>query len=155
MKIHVLQREQWIPRSVEELWPFFRDPSNLEAITPTFLKFRVVRSTTAEVEHGSEIDYRLKLHGVPISWRSRIVIWDPPRAFVDMQIRGPYRLWHHEHRFVPEGGGTRSYDIVQYAHWGGDWVHRKFVRPDLEQIFDYRRDRIAEIFPERVRAESA
>jgi hypothetical protein len=93
---------------------------------------------------GALIEYRLKLHGVPIRWRTTIAVWDPPRRFVDVQLSGPYRMWHHTHDFVPApGGGTLMRDTVRYAlPLGplGEAAHRLFVRRDLERIFDFRRD---------------
>jgi ligand-binding SRPBCC domain-containing protein len=103
-----------------------------------------------EMGAGTVIDYRLRLHGIPLRWRSEITVWEPPRRFVDVQRRGPYRLWEHEHLFLPKDGGTLVQDRVRYAVPGGSLlaplVDRLLVRPDLERIFAYRRQRLKEIF---------
>lgn len=145
MKRYHLERTQTLRRNLEEVFPFFSDPTNLEAITPPYLRFRVLGMTTERIEEGTEIDYALRLRGVPIQWTSRITSWNPPHGFVDEQIRGPYKLWHHEHRFREVGGVTVASDLVTYAVLGGAWVNRFLVRPDLERIFDFRRQALAEI----------
>ena len=95
------------------------------------------------IEEGTEIDYALRLHGVPIRWRSRIIDWDPPYSFTDTQIRGPYSKWHHQHHFEESGKITTATDHVEYAMIGGTLVNKFFVRPDLERIFDYRTAELA------------
>ena len=87
---------------------------------------------------GTLIDYRLRVHGVPVRWRTEITVWEPPHRFVDKQLRGPYRLWVHEHTFTPQGAGTLAKDKVQYAAAGGALVHRWLIKPDLDRIFAYR-----------------
>ena len=142
MPVHLLQREQTLPGSPGEVFPFFGDALNLEAITPPFLGFRVTTPRPIDMRPGALIDYRLHLHGVPVSWQTTIAVWDPPRRFVDVQIRGPYRIWHHTHDFEPDGtGGTRMRDTVRYAlPFGplGALAHRLMVRRDLDRIFDFR-----------------
>ena len=97
------------------------------------------------MEVGTEIEYRLKLHGFPLGWKSRITAWDPPHRFVDEQIRGPYRRWEHEHRFEPSGEGTIVRDLVRYAVLGGWVVDRLFVRRDIDRIFSFRRKKLLQI----------
>jgi ligand-binding SRPBCC domain-containing protein len=143
-----LHRTQRLRRPLDEVFPFFADPRNLEAITPPFLRFRVLGASTDEIEEGTEIDYALRLRGVPIRWRSRIVEWDPPHGFVDEQVQGPYKLWHHRHGFRQVGDLTVATDDVTYAVVGGSWVDRFLVRPDLERIFDYRRQQLARLLVE-------
>jgi uncharacterized protein (TIGR01777 family) len=141
--------EQWIPQPAETLWPFFCDAHNLEAITPPFLNFRVLGQSGGEIGAGTRIDYRLRLDGIPIGWQSRIASWDPPRAFVDTQEKGPYRLWHHTHEFVPMGEGTLMRDTVRYrlhAGWLGMLTAGRRVASYVERIFDYRARRIDEMF---------
>ena len=90
---------------------------------------------------GTLIDYRLRVHGVSLSWTTRIEQWDPDAGFVDRQIAGPYRLWHHRHSFRAQGESTVVSDVVDYAlPFGplGELAHRVLVRRDLEQIFAYR-----------------
>jgi len=128
-----------------EVFAFFADPANLQVLTPGWLEFRL-DSAPAGMGPGISIDYRLKVRGIPLRWRSRISAWDPPRRFVDEQERGPYRLWIHEHDFEEEGGGTVCRDRVTYAVPGGRLVERLVVRPDLERIFRHRRERLVERF---------
>jgi ligand-binding SRPBCC domain-containing protein len=142
MRPHVLQRSQRIPKSVDEVFTFFADARNLEAITPDWLRFRVATPGRIEMAPGTLIEYRLRLHGLPIRWLTRIEVWEPGRRFVDMQVRGPYRLWHHTHSFEPAGDGTIVRDVVRYAlPFGplGELARRAFVERDLARIFDHRR----------------
>jgi uncharacterized protein (TIGR01777 family) len=145
---HELVLEQRIDRRPEQVFPFFADPTNLEKITPDFLRFRVLRSTTREIGDGTLIDYALHLHGLPLRWQSRIETWKPDRVFVDVQTRGPYALWHHTHEFEPDGSGTVIRDRVRYRlPFGalGDLVAGWMVRRDLQAVFDFRRQRIEEL----------
>src|SRR4051794_13228311 len=146
MAIHVLERENLLPGPPQAVFPFFGDALNLEAITPPWLDFRVVTPGPIAMAPGTLIEYRLKLHGVPIRWRTTIAVWDPPRRFVDVQLSGPYRMWHHTHDFEPApGGGTLMRDTVRNALPLGPLgaiAHRLLVRHDLERIFDFRRDAV-------------
>ena len=137
-----------IPRPIHEVFDFFSDAQNLQKITPPWLLFRVVSPTPIFIQAGTLIDYRLKIRGVPVRWQSRITAWDPPHRFVDEQIRGPYRIWIHEHRFTEDAGGTRCEDSVQYAPLGGSLINRLFVERDIAGIFAYRLERLREIFAE-------
>lgn len=146
MTHHLLEREQWLPRAPSEVFAFFADALNLEAITPPWLGFRVVTPEPIEMRAGTLIDYRLRLHRVPVRWHTRIEIWEPPRRFVDRQLRGPYRHWVHTHTFSPDGEGTLMRDAVAYAlPLGpiGELVHVALVRRDLERIFDFRHAEVA------------
>ena len=150
MRVHVLEREQRLPVPPEEVFPFFEDAGNLEAITPPFLGFRVVTERPIDMRPGTLIEYRLRLHGVPVSWRTRIERFDPPHMFVDRQLSGPYRLWHHTHVFEPDGrGGTLMRDRVRYALPLGPLgavAHMLFVRRDLRRIFDFRQETVASYY---------
>ncbi len=137
----------WLPRPREEVFPFFADARNLERITPPWLHFRIVSPLPMVMAAGTVIDYRLRLHGVPLAWRSRIALWEPPHRFVDEQLSGPYRRWIHEHVFLEEAGGTRCLDRVEYAAPGGRLVDRLLVRKDLERIFAFRAAVLEELFP--------
>lgn len=147
MRVHVLEREQRIAAAPAEVFPFFQDAGNLEAITPPFLGFRVVTPRPIEMGPGALIEYRLRLHGVPVRWRTRIEAFDPPHMFADAQLSGPYRLWHHTHVFEPDGrGGTIMRDRVRYALPFGPFgalAHLLFVRRDLRRIFDFRQETVA------------
>jgi len=106
-----LERRQIVPRTVDETFAFFSSPANLEALTPGWLRFRIV-SAPARLEAGSRLRYRLRLFGVPVRWLTEITAWHPPRAFTDLQLAGPYPLWEHSHRFTAAEGGTEVYDVV-------------------------------------------
>ena len=138
MDTHEFKSEIWLPRPVEEVFAFFSDPTNLDSITPPWLNFRMVTPRPIEMRVGTLLDYKLRIWGFPVRWRSRIIAWEPPHRFVDEQVRGPYRLWIHEHNFEPRDGGTLVRDHVRYAV-PFDWlVHKLMVRPDVERIFAYR-----------------
>jgi len=148
--VHVLDRSQVLPGTPEDVFPFFADARNLEAITPPFLSFAVVTPEPIEMRVGTLIQYRLRLHGVPIRWLTSIQAWDPPHRFIDTQVTGPYGLWHHTHTFEPHPDGTLMRDVVRYAiPFGplGELAHRLFVARDVERIFDFRRQEL--IGPQR------
>lgn len=146
MKIHRLQTALWLPRPRDQVFHFFADPRNLERLTPDWLHFEVVSPPEAEVRQGTIFDYRLRLHGFPLRWRSEIAVWEPPCRFVDRQTKGPYSLWVHEHTFEEHDNGTLIGDTVQYAVPGGRLVQKFFVAPDLERIFKYRHRVLEGIF---------
>ena len=131
------------------MFAFFADAANLEAITPPWLRFRIVTPQPVEMRVGTLISYRLTLHRVPIAWLTRIEAWEPGVRFADVQVAGPYARWHHTHEFRPDGaGGTVMTDTVRYAlPLGplGEAARRLVVARDLERIFDFRRDRVAEL----------
>jgi ligand-binding SRPBCC domain-containing protein len=133
------------------VFPFFADAHNLERITPPWLRFRVLTPPPIAMGEGALIAYRLRLHGLPLRWLTRITGWDPPHEFVDEQLRGPYRLWRHRHTFAPDGEGTLARDRVDYELRGTDAMQDAaqalLVRRDLERIFGYRGDRLAELYP--------
>lgn len=146
-KLYTLQREQWIPKPLEEVFLFFASSGNLERITPEWLHFKV-SSEPQEIECGTKINYRLRVHGVPVRWQSEITVWEPPFRFVDEQRRGPYRTWIHEHRFESKDGGTLVKDTVRYAVIGGALIQRLVVSKDLDRIFNYRQKQLEKIFME-------
>jgi ligand-binding SRPBCC domain-containing protein len=142
----LLERTQVFPRAPDEVFEFFSDAWNLEAITPDWLRFRIV-SAPRRLERGSLIRYSLRLFGVPIQWKTEIVDWREPRTFTDLQVEGPYPLWVHTHRFTSVPGGTEVYDAVRYRVPGGPLapVVAVIVRRWLDGIFDYRQKRLAEL----------
>jgi ligand-binding SRPBCC domain-containing protein len=143
--IHRLLREQVVAAAPDEVFEFFSLARNLETLTPPWLRFEVLTPEPIEMSQGTRIDYRLRLHGVPLRWVSRIEEWHPGRGFVDRQLRGPYHLWHHRHEFEPHDGGTLARDIVHYSlPLGplGALAHAAFVRRDLDAVFEYRRRQI-------------
>lgn len=151
MKSYFLAREQVIPRARSEIFAFFSDAGNLERLTPSHLHFRMLTPTPVDLHEGTLIDYRLRLFGIPFSWRTRIEIFQPEARFVDVQLKGPYRLWRHEHEFESIEGGraTRMRDHLEYAlPLGvlGDVARTIFVARTVEGIFDYRKEAIVKLF---------
>lgn len=148
MTVRELTRAQRLPGPPGAVFPFFSDALKLERITPPWLHFEVLTPGPPRLREGSLVEYRLRLHGVPVRWLTRIETWDPPRRFIDTQVRGPYRLWHHTHSFEPDGDGTLMRDTVRYAlPLGplGALAHAAFVRRDLARIFDFRRDAVGSL----------
>ena len=146
MKEFFLEAELWLPRPRAEVFAFFADAHNLEAITPPWLRFEVLTPRPIAMRPGTLIDYRIRIHGVPVRWRTEITGWQPPYQFVDEQLRGPYKLWHHTHSFEERDGGTLCLDRVRYSPRGGALMNWLFVRRDVEKIFAYRRRRLEQIF---------
>ncbi|MFN8160312.1 MAG: SRPBCC family protein [Solirubrobacterales bacterium] len=146
-----IERTQRLAQPRPQAFEFFADAFNLEAITPPWLHFRVLTDPPIEIGEGTLIDYRLRLHGVPVRWRTEIREWRPPERFRDVQIRGPYAVWDHTHSFEPNGaGGTVMRDLVRYEMpLGplGQLAERLLVRRDLERIFDYRAAAIERLSP--------
>ena len=139
-----LTTELWLPRPREEIFQFFSDAANLEALTPPWLHFEILTPTVV-LRPGVRIDYRLRLYGVPLQWQSEISRWEPPDCFVDEQRRGPYRRWIHTHTFAEERGGTRVGDAVDFEVPFGrlaGW----FVMRDVRRIFAFRAQALRERF---------
>jgi hypothetical protein len=148
MHIEILRREQRLPGSPADVFAFFADPRNLEAITPPLLRFRVVTPEPITMAPGTLIRYRLRIRGVAVNWLTEITEWEPPHRFVDEQRKGPYALWHHTHTFEPDGEETIMRDVVRYrVGFGplGTLVNALVVRRDVEQIFDYRAQRVPQL----------
>jgi len=149
MNEYMLKRTQTVSKAIGDVFSFFADAGNLDTLTPPWLRFEIVTPRPIELKPGALIEYRLRWHGLRIAWVTRIEEWSPPHRFVDTQIRGPYKLWHHTHEFAPANGGTSMTDIVRYAlPLGpiGRIAHAIAVRRDVAKIFDYRFRRIAELF---------
>jgi ligand-binding SRPBCC domain-containing protein len=150
-RIHILERSQVVPLPRAEVFAFFADPRNLEALTPAFLHFSILAPAPTSLDVESRIDYRLSLFGVPFRWRTRIAAWQPGVRFVDVQERGPYALWHHTHTFADVGAATRVSDRVEYRlPLGplGEAAHPLMVRRTLARIFDHRQERVATLLGE-------
>jgi ligand-binding SRPBCC domain-containing protein len=127
-----------LARPRPEVFAFFGDAGNLDALTPPWLKFRILTPRPIAMRPGTLIDYKLSIHGIPVRWRTAITTWAPPDVFVDEQLRGPYRRWVHTHLFSDEAGGTRVEDRVLYRVPGGALVNALIVAPDLRRVFAYR-----------------
>jgi ligand-binding SRPBCC domain-containing protein len=150
MKEFIFEAETCVPRPRSEVFPFFAEARNLQTLTPPWLKFEVLTPLPIISRPGALIDYRITVHGLPIRWRTEIAEWDPPHRFVDVQLSGPYTLWHHTHTFEERDGGTLCLDRVRYRPHGGALVHWLFVRRDVERIFQYRQRRLNELFGSRM-----
>ncbi|SME99626.1 DUF1731 domain-containing protein [Pseudobacteriovorax antillogorgiicola] len=139
---------QYLPKDTEVVWPFFSDPYNLEKITPKMLKFHITNINTKEIQAESLIEYKLRLRGIPIRWKTLIESYDPNKSFVDTQLKGPYRIWHHTHTFESCGQGTLMTDRVNYQlpllPFG--MVALPIIAKDIKEIFNYRQTVIKDIF---------
>ena len=140
-----LTAEIALPRPRADVFGFFAEPRNLERITPAWLGFGIRTAGAIPMGRGARIRYGLRLHGVPIGWESEITAYDPPRRFVDEQVRGPYRRWVHEHRFEDVEGGCLVVDRVDYAPRGGAVAQALLVRRDLLAIFRHRHAVLADL----------
>jgi ligand-binding SRPBCC domain-containing protein len=142
-----MEAAQFVPHPREKLFKFFAEAHGLEAITPPWLKFTVITPDLITITAGAVIDYKLRLRGIPIRWRSLISEWEPPVRFVDEQLRGPYRRWHHEHVFEAVEGGTICRDNVDYEVPGGRLINWLLVERDLLKIFRFRQEKLRSVFP--------
>jgi ligand-binding SRPBCC domain-containing protein len=155
MHTYTLQREQWVERPLQRVFPFFARPENLALITPPGLDFRLLTPRPVKMEQGRVIDYTIRIFAMPVRWRTLITRYDPPWCFVDEQISGPYSFWHHTHTFSEHNGGTLLEDSVRYslplllAGPARGLAHALYVRPMVERIFDYRREIFDDLFGSR------
>ena len=141
--------EHWIPLPIDKIFSFFKEPKNIEKITPGYLHFKVLNQSPGEVREGTKINYWLRLHGIPIWWQSKITGWEPNCKFSDTQTHGPYSHWYHTHEFYEKDGGTVIRDSVKYRlPFGipGDFLAGQWVKKDIENIFHFRKKKIEEIF---------
>jgi uncharacterized protein (TIGR01777 family) len=143
---HTLTQVTELDAGLDEVYAYFSRAQNLGPMTPAWTEFEILGEPPAEIEEGETIDYRLKLGPVPVRWRTLIARWQPGQSFVDVQARGAYSLWWHEHRFEVDGARTRMVVTVHYAlPFGplGRLVHRWFVARTLRRIFGFRRAAMA------------
>jgi ligand-binding SRPBCC domain-containing protein len=140
-----LDSDVWLPCPLDEVFAFFSDAANLEALTPAWLHFRIRTPKPITMGAGTLIDYSIRVHGLPISWQSEISVWEPPHRFVDVQRRGPYRRWQHTHGFSAVGAGTRVTDAVDFEVPFG-FIAGAFVKRDVEKIFAFRREALLQRF---------
>lgn len=147
-RVHVLEVEQFVRRPRGDVFGFFAQPENLDAITPDDLRFEIVSPRPIAMRAGAIIEYRLRLAAVPFRWLTRIEVFEPEERFVDVQLQGPYRSWRHTHAFAEVSGGTLVRDRVEYElplRSLGALAHALFVRRRLQGIFAHRRRRVAEL----------
>ena len=143
-----IHQEQLLHYPREQVFGFFASAENLNLLTPPWVRFSILTPLPIEMAVGTIIEYRIRLHGLPVTWRSEITEWQSPFAFCDEQRRGPYRFWVHRHTFEERPDGTLVTDHVDYGVLGGALVNRLFVAGELKRIFAYRRERLTEIFPD-------
>src|SRR6478609_9068833 len=147
--MYVLERETSLPAPRERVFAFFADARNLERLTPPSLSFEILTPGEIRMGAGTTIDYRLRLSGLPVRWRTVMERWEPPFRFVDVQQRGPYAVWRHTHTFDETSDGTRMRDRVDYAlPFGpvGRLIHRLLVARRLDHIFAFRERTVRELF---------
>lgn len=137
-----LESRQTVDAPLERVFPFFADPRNLGRITPPWVHFEMLDEPPPEMEVGARLNYRVRIRGLPVRWQSLITVWDPPHRFTDVQTRGPYRDWIHEHRFERSGERTIVLDSVRYRVLFGRLVEPILVRPDVRKIFLHRAEAI-------------
>lgn len=142
----VLTTEILIPRGRDEVFAFFSDAGNLEKLTPSWVNFRILTPRPIEMKVGALIEYRIRVRGVSFRWMTRISLWDPPRAFADDQIKGPYKVWRHQHVFEERPEGTLCRDIVKYQAPLAWLTHPLFVTRDVRKIFEFRKGVLLEQF---------
>ncbi len=157
--MYELRTEQTFPRPIEEVFAFFADAGNLARITPEWLEFQIETPLPLEMRVGALLDYTIKLRGIPIRWRTEITHWEPSHRFIDTQVKGPYEVWIHEHRFAAverQGGGSggssekttavKMSDSVRYQPPMAALTWKSFVGPEVERIFRFREQAMREIF---------
>ena len=148
--MHKLERTTLVPAPLHDVFEFFSDPRNLARITPGSMGFKITRMDELPIRPGFRIEYTVKpLFGVPVKWVTRIPVFDPPYRFIDIQERGPYRSWRHEHTFEDVDGRTLMRDRVEYEMPLGPVgavIQRLVVTRQLQEIFDYRTRKIGRLF---------
>jgi hypothetical protein len=148
---HVFWSYQWLSQDKENVYNFFSKAENLEVITPPWLNFKIVKKSDGEMRQGTLIDYKLKIKGIPASWKTLISKWSPSDFFTDSQLKGPYSKWEHTHRFIEVQGGTLMTDEVIYkVPFGpiGHIIKEVLIENDITTIFNYRNKTIARLFAE-------
>ena len=151
MKIYELNVSHQVNAPIEEVFDFFSKPENLSKITPAKMGFNVLTPSPIKMQRGALIEYTIRVFGFPLRWRTLITAYEPPKKFVDEQLKGPYSFWHHTHTFEEKDGGTLIRDELKYAiPFGilGRIVHALYVKYDIRSIFKYRQKILDDIFTE-------
>ncbi len=147
--LRIISRETSVNKPVEEVFDFFSQAENLNIITPPELNFKITTPLPIVMQKGTLIDYRIKLSGISFKWKTEISEWEPPYRFVDTQLKGPYKVWIHEHLFLSQNDSTIVKDIVSYLPPGWFFepvIHKLIVKKKLDHILDYRQNKIKTIF---------
>jgi len=151
MAFYQLRTEHTLPISIERAWDFFSNPGNLAKITPPGMNFVITSPSSDKTYPGQIITYTVSpVLGIPMKWMTEITQVHAPHYFVDTQLHGPYKFWHHEHHFKPVSGGVQMTDILYYAPpLGiiGDIAAALFIRRKVESIFAYRKKKLEQLFP--------
>lgn len=147
--MYIIEQEQIINKKLEDIFPFFTNPDNLSAITPSWLKFTIKKKSTNNMKENAEFIYTIKFHGIPMFWQTKITKFEPPYLFVDEQLIGPYKTWIHTHTFEEKGNTTIIRDRVEYDLFG--WflksaIHKLFIKNTIKKIFEYRKTVLGEYF---------
>ena len=148
-KIYTFYKEQFVPSDLDTVFEFFSRPENLEKITPSSMGFNIITPTPIDMKEGTIIDYTVKIKGVPMRWRTMITSYKKNEYFVDEQLKGPYSYWHHKHTFKEVEGGVLIIDEITYALPIQAFrliVHPVLIKPQLNQIFNFRFQTIKDKF---------
>jgi len=150
MKTFYYNASQLLPINMDEAWKFFSSAKNLAVITPPELDFKILSTLDGkEIYEGMLIDYTVKpLFGIPVRWQTEIYKVNKPAAFTDRQLRGPYKVWEHTHRFFEKENGVLMEDEVKYQlPFGiiGEAVNSILVQKKIKEIFDFRREILMKI----------
>jgi ligand-binding SRPBCC domain-containing protein len=149
MKPHVYNQVTYINRPLSEVFEFFSKAENLNKLTPPILEFKIITPLPIKMEKGTFIDYKIKLNGISFKWKTQITAWENNRRFIDTQIKGPYKIWIHEHLFEEENGQVKMTDTVQYLSPG--WflepiINKLYISKKVEEIFAYRTIELDKLF---------
>jgi len=150
MRIYRLKKSQKLPITIDEAWAFFSNPVNLKTITPDYMGFNIVNPEKSKMYSGQIIKYKVSpLFNIKMNWVTEISHVKENKLFVDEQRFGPYKFWHHKHIFEEINNGIEAIDVLDYVvpfGFIGQIFHPYLVQPKLEEIFDYRKNKLEEIF---------
>jgi len=147
--MHSLTKTTTINRPIQEVFDFFSKAENLNKITPPDLQFKILSPLPILIKKGALIDYKIKINGIPFIWRTEISEWELNKRFIDRQVKGPYKIWIHEHSFEERNGITYMTDYVQFLSPG--WIlepiiNKLFIEKKVKGIFEYREKILADLF---------